>query len=217
MASIKILSGLLILYLLQFTFAKPVADASKFLDSSEDLNISAKDALMLYTGLRFLLIASKYLGESVNISHAILQDEVLLSNDQPEVIEFKNTIRGFLETFDSIENIEEEADEEDFYVIEIFANTTDHYFNLSPELQTPESDFIVEILTKHKVKEMESNIIKEFEEFIVNFKILFEKAREELSKPLLDWYDKFETISDVEEKFEVFNEFGELMKDEIPL
>ncbi|KAM7352105.1 uncharacterized protein ACRADG_004743 [Cochliomyia hominivorax] len=206
MVSNKMFAAILVLFLIQSTFAKPVENNSKSAESSEEKDVSAKDSLTLYTAVQFLAIATKYAEQSANISRDIIKDEELLANEKPEVIEFKKNITKFVESYDSAKDADKALES-----IELFSNTTDHYYELPEDKQTPESEFIVKILNKYKVKDLETDVLKQFDEFLVNFKSLFEKAKGELKKPLLDWYDNFLTITDFEKKFEAFNEFADLV------
>ncbi|KAM7351558.1 uncharacterized protein ACRADG_004353 [Cochliomyia hominivorax] len=205
MRGIKIFSIFVGLVLMQTVFSKPVENTSNSVESSEESD-SAKTVLLLFTATNFLLIASKYAEKSVKIAGKMMKDEDLLANEKPEVMEFKKNMTTFLEAYEATNDLEKI-----FEVLETFSNATDHYLELPKEKETPESMFIVEVLNKYKVKEMEQKLLKDFDEFVVQFKTLFEAAKKEMNKPMLDWYDKFIKLDDFEKKFEAFGDFAELV------
>lgn len=176
------------------------------MDSSEEINLKPKEALMLYTGTNFLLLGSKYAIKSVKTCKEILKDEDLLANDKPEVLEFKKNLTTFLDTFESNKDLEKTFDS-----LEMFGNITDHYLELTEENYTPETKFIARILNKYNVKDMETDFIKDFNSFIEQFKILFEAAKIYMENPILEWYEEFLTIDDFEKKLDSFVKFIELV------
>lgn len=96
-------------------------------------------------------------------------------------------------------------------LFEIYTNATEHYLELPEEKYTPESKFIVELLSKYKCKELETEFVKAFEILLENFMKMFEEAKMFMEKPVLDWYEKFVAIKDFEEKLNAFGEFIELV------
>lgn len=163
---------------------------------------------MLYTATNFLLLGSKFADKSVKVSKKILKDEDLLANDKPEVLEFKQNLTTFLDSLKKNKDLEKAFD-----ILDIFSNTTDHYLELPKEKETPESQFIVQILHKYKVQDMEKDFLKEFDKFLEEFKVLFKAAKNDLDKPILEWYEKFLLIEDSEKKLESFEQFMELLDD----
>lgn len=163
---------------------------------------------MLYTATNFLLLGSKFAEKSVKVSKKILKDEDLLANDKPEVLEFKQNLTTFLDSLKKTKDLEKAFD-----ILDIFSNTTDHYLELPKEKETPESQFIVQILHKYKVQDMEKDFLKEFDKFLEEFKVLFKAAKNDLDKPILEWYEKFLLIEDSEKKLESFEQFMELFDD----
>lgn len=163
---------------------------------------------MLYTATNFLLLGSKFADKSVKVSKKILKDEDLLANDKPEVLEFKQNLTTFLDSLKKTKDLEKAFD-----ILDIFSNTTDHYLELPQEKETPESQFIVQILHKYKVQDMEKDFLKEFDKFLEEFKVLFKAAKNDLDKPILEWYEKFLLIEDSEKKLESFEQFMELFDD----
>lgn len=192
----------------QTTLSKPVENNSNSVDSNEDYPFSPKQTLMLYTGTHFLMLGFKYVDKSVIASKNILKDQDLLDNDKPEILEFKKKLTNFVESFESNKDTDKILE-----VLEVYGNTVDYYLELPKEKETAETQFIVNILKKYKVKDMDEKFTKEFNKFLEEFKVMFEEAKNDLDKPFLEWYEKFVVIEDVEKKIESFEKFLELFGD----
>ncbi|XP_065357422.1 uncharacterized protein LOC135951667 [Calliphora vicina] len=204
MAAYQIYTIFMVLLLIQSTFCKSLGDTANSTDSSTQ-EIQPKQDLLLYTALTFLSIGQSYADKAVNVSRLLLKDADLLANDQAEVLQFKSNLTQFVANYDGNKEAESIWD-----VMEIFVKITDYYYDLPEAKQTSESKFIVNLLNKYNFKEVEAHLIKEFENFVVSFKQLFEETKSYLEKPLLDWYEKFITLEDTEEKIDAVGEFVEL-------
>lgn len=157
-------------------------------------------------GANFMMLGFKYVGKSVKASKNILKDEDLLANNKPEILEFKKKLTNFVESFEDNKDVDKFGE-----VLEVYGNTIDYYLELPKEKETPETQFIVGLLKKYKVKDMDEKFIKEFDKFLEEFKVLFEEAKKDLDKPLVEWYEKFVAIEDVEKKIESFEKFMDLL------
>lgn len=188
----------------QTSLAKPVEDSSNLLDD----DLTPKQNLLIYAGTNFLVLGIKYIDISIIASKEILKDQDLIANNKPEILEFKKKLNTF------VKSIEDDKDAEKFLnVFEIFGKTIDYYLELSKEKETPETQFIVDILKKYKIKDIEGEFNKDFDNFLEEFKVLFEAAKKDMDKSLLEWYEKFAAIEDVEKKIESLEYFLSLFNE----
>ncbi|KAM7351563.1 uncharacterized protein ACRADG_004357 [Cochliomyia hominivorax] len=205
MAAYKTFILLVALISVQVIFAKPVENNFTPEDSSEEVD-STKFFLILYTGTNFINLVKKPVNEAYKMCQKLLKDEELLASKDREVIEFKNNITKFLENYDADDDMDKMFENFDYFV-----NATMPYLELPKDKETPQSEFIVRILNKYKVKDYKIEFMKDFDKFVDNFKTMFEASKTGMKKPVLDWYEKFKTLNAFEEKFESFGEFVDLV------
>ncbi|XP_065357330.1 uncharacterized protein LOC135951581 [Calliphora vicina] len=204
--SYKIYTIFMVLFLTQAALGKSI-DSSNSVDSSEEIkDITPKQSLLIYAVGNFLKLGQQFAEKAFIISRDLLKDESLMASEKPEILEFKKNITMFVEKYETNKETEHVWD-----LFEIYTNATEHYMELPEEKSTPESKFIVELLTKYKCKELETEFVKAFESLLENFMKMFEEAKLVMEKPVLDWYKKFVTITDFEEKLIAFGEFIELV------
>lgn len=163
---------------------------------------------MLYTTINFLVLAGKFVEKSVNATKDMLKDEDLMANNKPEVLEFKKNLTMFLDSIKENDDMEKAFD-----IMDIFINTTNHYLDLPKESETSETQFILDILNKYNIKDIKKGFLKDIDTFLEQFKVLFEAAKKELDKPMLEWFEKFSVIEDAEEKIDSFVKFMEFFDD----
>ncbi|XP_065357062.1 uncharacterized protein LOC135951352 [Calliphora vicina] len=205
MAAYKILAIFMVLFLVQSSLAKPLDDSSNLFDSSEEeirKNPTAAQKLLLFAIDNFLAIGKQYSANAVNVSRNILQDESMVANDKPEVLEFKKNLTMFVEKYEANKKPLQWWD-----IIEIYTDTTDKYSHIPEEKVTPESTFIVEILKKYNSDKMALEIAPKFKIFIDDFEKMFEENKAELDKDMLEWYEKYSHFTDMEQKIDAFSGF----------
>ncbi|XP_065358531.1 uncharacterized protein LOC135952495 [Calliphora vicina] len=198
----KLFTIFLVLFLIQAAFGKSI-DSSKSAESVEEKeSIKPKHLLFIYAAGSFLQLIQQFSDKAADSSRQLLKDDSLLANDQPEVLEFKQNLTMFVEKYDANKETEEVFD-----IMELYGQTVDHYFDLDDDELTPESTFILDVLNKYKHKEIQAEFIKEFDEFVEKFKQIFEKSKSQLGEPELEWYEKFQTLTDFVKRIEALGNF----------
>ncbi|XP_065357385.1 uncharacterized protein LOC135951628 [Calliphora vicina] len=204
MAAYQIYTIFVVLLFIQCSFCKSLGNTGNSTDTSTD-EMEPKQALLLYTAFTFISLGQSYAHKAANLSRLLLKDADLLANNDAEVLQFKSNLTQFVANYDANKEAELVWD-----IMDIYVNITDHYYDLPEAKQTLESKFILNLLNKYNCKKVETQLLKDFEPFVENFKRLFEDAKSVLEKPLLDWYEKFITLKDFEEKIDAIGEFIEL-------
>ncbi|XP_037825578.1 uncharacterized protein LOC119613620 [Lucilia sericata] len=211
MACFKILSIFMVLFLVQNAWGKAIDRSSESSFSSAEIeeirkNPTSSQKLMLFTYDNFITLAKHYSANAANISRLVLKDEAMMANDKPEVLEVKKNLTLYLEQYESNKK------EKDLWdVLEIYTDTVDKYIDMPEDKITPESTFIEEILKKYNAQDVVLEFAVEFISFMSNFSKIFEEEKEHLDKTMLDWYEKYSSISDFEEKVDTFGEFFDLI------
>ncbi|XP_037825579.1 uncharacterized protein LOC119613621 [Lucilia sericata] len=211
MTSYKIYTIFMVLFLtLVFINAKPLEDTFQFFDTSEEeqkirANPTPEQKLLLFTFDNFGSLGKHYGANALEVSRNILKDESLMGNDKPEVLEFKKNLTSFVEKYESNTNPQLMWD-----IIEIYSDTTEKYAHIADDKTTPESSYILELLNKYNARDIAAKFASEFKTFMDNFITMFEENKEHLEKPMLDWYAKFKTLTEYEDKLDAFTGFLEL-------
>ncbi|XP_065358002.1 uncharacterized protein LOC135952127 [Calliphora vicina] len=201
----KIFTIFMVLFLIQTAFGKSI-DSSKSIESvEENEDITPKQFLFIFAAGSFLQLIQQFGEKAVESSRQLLKDDSLLANDQPEVVEFKQNLTMFVENYDTNKETEQVWE-----IMTIYGDTVDYYLELPDEELTPESTFILDLLNKYKHKELETEFIKEFDQLVENFKQMFEESKSDLGEPELQWYEKFQTLTDFEKRLDAFGDFLEL-------
>ncbi|KNC27103.1 hypothetical protein FF38_12691 [Lucilia cuprina] len=210
--SFKIFTIFMVLFLVQNAWGKAIDHSSESLFSSSDeedeirKNPTPAQKLVLFTYDNFVSLAKHYSKSAANISRLVLKDEAMIANDKPEVLEVKKNLTLYLEHYESNKK------EKDLWdILDIYTDTVDKYIDMPEDAITPESTFIEGILKKYNAQDVILEFAVEFISFMSNFSKLFEEQKEHLDKPILDWYEKFSSISDFEEKIDAFSGFLELV------
>lgn len=129
----------------------------------------------------------------------------MLASVEPEVLEFKQNLTKFIEDFDK-------KDSNDIFdSINTIVSISDHYLNLSDEEIMPEPKLIKKLLNKYHAEDVEDHFRKNFAKYADNLASLFDRAKDYLDKPWLDWYEKFKGINDFVEQIEALSEFVKLL------
>lgn len=168
-------------------------------------NPTPAQKLLLYTYDNLVAMGNQYATNAVNVSRKILKDESMVASDKPEIMEFKKNLTMFVKKYESVKNPTVMWD-----VLDIYSNTTDYYLEISEEKVTPESKLIVDTLNKYNTKNVVMEFARQFIVFMDNFTKMFEENKMYLEKPMLDWYEKYKAITDVEEKIDAFADFIDL-------
>lgn len=225
MTLIKFVCSLLVLYLIQVSLiknmtrlliqnshffqtslAKPAENSANFTKPLENNTFTAKEKLMIYTGTEFFILGSIYAEKSVNITKEILKDQDLLASNKPEILVFKKNLTTFLESLEVKKDLEHVFD-----VSQDFANITKPYLELPKEKETTESKFIGDLLNKYHVKVMRIQFEKDFDTFLKYFERLFEAAKNDIEKPILEWHKQFVVLNDFDKKYKSFVKFLHLI------
>ncbi|XP_037825582.1 uncharacterized protein LOC119613624 [Lucilia sericata] len=199
----------MVLFLIQIslTYTKPVKDTYQFYDTSEEdrnirTNPTVKQKLLLFTYDSFISLGLQYANNADVVSNRILNDESLMTNTNPEILEFKNKLKQFVEKYESSRNIRIVWD-----LIDMYTAAVEKYFDIPEDKVTPETSYILELLKKHKGIDVATRFAAEFKKFENNFVSMFEENKEHLEKPMLDWYEKFKSINTTEKKIDAFSGF----------
>ncbi|XP_065358297.1 uncharacterized protein LOC135952335 [Calliphora vicina] len=191
-----ILTIFMVLFLTQATFGKPIDNTSKSEDSAEEINdLTPKQQLLVYVTENLQQVYQPFVENLVHIGHNLLQNDSWVEKDSPKHLELKKNLTMFVERYGATNK---EPKEES-------ANTTE----LPEAAVTPASTFNLDQLIKD-MNQHQMEFIKEFDQFVESFKERFEQSKMLLEKPLLDWYEKFITLTDVRKKLTAFNEFVDL-------
>ncbi|XP_065357470.1 uncharacterized protein LOC135951710 [Calliphora vicina] len=205
MTARKMYTIFMVLFLIQAAFCQPLDNSENTIvstDKTPEIEPKPSLKLVIYLADNLISLGQKYTAKSYNVSRLLLNDETLNANTKPEVLEFKTNLKTFIENYDASKDVTPNWD-----IMETYANITEYYFGLTDENTTPEATFIVDLLNKYHCKELEMEFVSEVEPFVKNFKQMFEENKVNLDKPLLDWYENFETITDFQERFNAFNTF----------
>ncbi|KNC27109.1 hypothetical protein FF38_12695 [Lucilia cuprina] len=158
----------------------------------------------------FISLGLQYANNADVASNRILNDESLSGNTNAEILEFKTKLKEFVEKYESSRNFCMV-----WNIIAMYTDAVDKYFHIPEDKITPENNYILELLKKHKGSDVATRFLAEFKKFENNFVSLFEENKEHLEKPMLDWYEKFKTFNNTEKKIDAFSEFFELFKKEM--
>ncbi|XP_037825574.1 uncharacterized protein LOC119613617 [Lucilia sericata] len=211
MTTFKIYAFFMVLFLAQaLVYAKPLQDTFHFFDTSEEEikireNPTPKQQLLLYTFDNFVYLGKHYGDNAVEVSRHILKDDSLVGNDKPEVLQFKKNLIQFMENYECNSNPQLMWD-----YIDVYSDLTEKYAHITDDNVTPESSYISELLKKYNARDIAIKFANEFQMFMDNFVNMFEANKEHLKKPMLDWYEKFKTLTDFEDKLDSFTGFLEL-------
>ncbi|XP_065358200.1 uncharacterized protein LOC135952270 [Calliphora vicina] len=191
MAAYTMLTIFMVFFLVELSLAKP-------LDDSSDLNLTPAQKIIFNTLHTFYSLGDNYYANAFNVSRNILKDESLMANDKPEVLEFKKNLTMFVENYDVHKDREQLL-----HNIEIYLDTIKKYTDIPEEKLNAESKFIAEIVKKYNTTKMQETI----QSFMKNFDKLFEENKADLDKPMLEWYEKYSSLTDFKQKMVAFHKF----------
>ncbi|XP_065357268.1 uncharacterized protein LOC135951531 [Calliphora vicina] len=209
MVAHKIVNICFVLILIQNVFCKPAEYTSEELDSAIDemrTNGKPEQKLLLLSVDSLQEINEEYAVSAVNFTKHLLKDDALLANDKPEVLEFKKNLTLYLDSNDPSANLTTTND-----ITDNFTDTIKHYVLLPEDKATPESKFIMELLNKHNWVDLQDNLYNDTDKFFKEFLKMIEENKEVLKKPILDWYDKYRTLTDFHEKMDAIIEIVALL------
>ncbi|XP_065357487.1 uncharacterized protein LOC135951723 [Calliphora vicina] len=197
-----------VLSLIQATYCKPVDDDTynRIVGfAPEDMsNLTPIKKIIVYVAVNYLRLAHEYTIKSFNVSQRILMNQDLLTNQTPQVLEFKHNLTRFVEDYEKTKTIPEVVK-----LMNTFPDTTEHYFQLPEEKRTAADTFILDLLKKYNCMDVDMEYAIGFNPFIEKFKLMFEENKKYFEKPVLDWYEKFLAIDDLEEKLKAFMQMME--------
>ncbi|KNC27113.1 hypothetical protein FF38_12694 [Lucilia cuprina] len=136
-------------------------------------------------------MGEKYIEKIVDLSHQIQKDESLELHNEADILEFKQNINNYIESYNMNSPFEVIL-----YKTKHFVESILYYFQLTDEQLTSEFKFIVELLEKYKYQELEEECKNNIKIFIDGFKMKFEENKDYLDKPLLEWYERFSNIEE---------------------
>lgn len=205
-------SGLNSNEVLSSNIANEIGNANQS-ESAEQL--TPKDQLLYFTLIAFRDISQSYVDRAANISHSILNDDDLKPNDSPLIKEFLKNITEFMERYEKYEEIDEL-----FNLVDLYSNTTSHYFELDAALASPDVLNIERKLKKYGSDDLDREFEKEFLRFVDRFYEQMDEykgklSEEELKKEMamLQWLEEFKPIENTEEKIISFEKFFRFYED----
>ncbi|XP_065358148.1 uncharacterized protein LOC135952227 [Calliphora vicina] len=175
------------------------ANEQMFKDETFQTKLKANDSEKpLFSEIEsFVNKLREYSAKFAKASESLLKDETLKANTKAELMEFKKGLQIFLDKYDpSTTNIKEIFD-----AIEIFANLTYYYYQIPKSKLTPECLYIMELLNKYNCRDMVKEMTDYMDDFFKKIIQMFENNKTEYQKPIVDWFEKFITVTDKQQKF----------------
>ncbi|KAI8121063.1 hypothetical protein FF38_12688 [Lucilia cuprina] len=195
----KICAIFMVLFLAQAALAKPS-------ESSVEKDLTPKQELAGYIGISLIALIQDYSEKCIKVSREILRDEDFLARHEPMFVEFKQNLTKFVDAYEAAADAEKKFD-----ILDMFSNTSDFYYEIPEDKYTPESKYIVDVLNKYHYRDIESEMEKEFSPFVEQVMKIFEENKSALDKPTLAWFEKYQHMSDFEEKLNAFSSLLEML------
>lgn len=145
---------------------------------------------------------------AVKVCRQVLKDEAIVSNHHHDVMEFKKNMTLFVEKVEHNHKPKAIWD-----ILEIYTDTIDNFTEIPEGQETAESKVIVEVLEKYNYRNAALEMAKDFKKFMDDFIKMFEKNKADLEKPLLDWYEKYQTLNAFEKKIEAMTDLIDIYDD----
>ncbi|XP_065358487.1 uncharacterized protein LOC135952464 [Calliphora vicina] len=197
MFSFNIFKVLAMLLLVQLAYGKPLKENNFIFDADKHRNdTSPQIQLLVYTSDNLANLSQQFIANATAVCRNILKDESFRANETPEVQLFKNNLTMFVQNYESPKDLQTNSDP-----MQYFVKTITYYLELPEDNRTPESTFILDMLNKYEIKNMKENYVKQFDEFIEKFKQRFEETKEHFDNNMLQWYERFKTLTDFGDRF----------------
>ncbi|XP_065357442.1 uncharacterized protein LOC135951685 [Calliphora vicina] len=203
MATTKLIFCCILFFTLTKTLAIPRPDNSQH-TNEEHPPLTPKEHLFMFTIDGFSNLTAFYVNRAANISEYILKDATLTTTaaDNVAVQEFKKNLTDFLNKYQTHKEFE------DLYVlVEEYSNTTSDYYEMAPEQLTADKTIIVNILRKYGSEQLDKEFKERYDRFAKDFGEEFKKVQIHLERKMLDWFDQFKGITDMNERTVAFDKF----------
>lgn len=178
-------------------------------EESGDDQLTPKDQLLYFTIIAFRDISQTYVDRAANISESLLKDQQLKPNESGFIDEFRKNLTDFLVRYNKYQELEEL-----FNLVDLYSNTTSHYFDHTKELATPDMLIIEGKLKEYGSDDLDKGFEKQFMLFVDSFYEKFDEYKSKINeaelqkeKAMMEWLDQFKPIQNVEEKILSFEKF----------
>ncbi|XP_046806003.1 uncharacterized protein LOC124419693 [Lucilia cuprina] len=195
---------LVYLLILYFTPKNIFAQADSAYADEEPSAVTPKQHLFMFTVEGFKNLTTFYVDRAANISELLLKDATLNNaiDGQSVVQEFKENITDFLNRYHKHKEFEDL-----FELVELYSNTTSDYYEMTREQLSPDIEMIVKTLRKYGSQKLDQDFKVMYEQFVKDFKVEFRKIEIYLDKNMLDWFQQFATIEEMNARTEAFEKF----------
>ncbi|KAI8121065.1 hypothetical protein CVS40_7852 [Lucilia cuprina] len=195
---------LVYLLILYFTPKNIFAQADSAYADEEPSAVTPKQHLFIFTVEGFKNLTTFYVDRAANISELLLKDATLNNaiDAQSVVQEFKENITDFLNRYHKHKEFEDL-----FELVELYSNTTSDYYEMTREQLSPDIEMIVKTLRKYGSQKLDQDFKVMYEQFVKDFKVEFRKIEIYLDKNMLDWFQQFATIEEMNARTEAFEKF----------
>ncbi|XP_037826692.1 uncharacterized protein LOC119614646 [Lucilia sericata] len=191
--------------LVQTTYCKPRDYSSAEIEWAKNvvnINPSASEKLLIFVVDNLMTIPKKYAANAVNTTRYLLKDEALEDISETEMREFKEKLNIVLHEYDPSARKMKSY----YKTMDHFVNMVDYYYGH----HEPKYSIIVSLLDKYDCKNVAMKLNDHLDIFFVEFMKMFRERKHDMSEPLLDWYDRFITLTDMQEKMKSIIEFVDL-------
>ncbi|KAM7352569.1 uncharacterized protein ACRADG_005026 [Cochliomyia hominivorax] len=162
-----------------------------------------KQHLFMFVIESFTKLTTFYADNAANITKNILADDTLNENSENLILQdFKKNLTEFFYKYKRISELVDTME-----LVELYSNLTSDYYGLKEEELNKESKIIVNILRKYGSEKLENDFHTKHGEFVKEFCKEFEKVKVFLEKELLDWFEEFKEITDMNQRTEAFGNF----------
>ncbi|XP_037827750.1 uncharacterized protein LOC119615837 [Lucilia sericata] len=162
------------------------------------------DKILEHTIQNFASIPKHYEVIAANATQYLLKDKALLANHKPEVMEFKSKLNVFMDKYaNSGKDISAS-----YEALDEFVDLTDYYYELPEDKVNDEYKFIIELLNKYNFKDISMELTTRLEKFFETFVKMFDENRSNYEKSVLEHFDKFTSLTNLEEKIKFFIDFA---------
>ncbi|KNC27097.1 hypothetical protein FF38_12681, partial [Lucilia cuprina] len=202
MGKYKIVIILFAIILVQTINAKPRDYSSAEIEWAKNvvnINPSASEKLLIFVVDNLMTIPKKYAANAVNTTSQLLKDEAIEDISKPQMLEFKEKLNMVLHEYDPTAKKMKSY----YKTMDHFGNMVDYYYYH----HEPEYSNIVHLLDKYNCKHIAMKLNDHLDTFFTEFMKMFNENKHDMNQSLLDWYDRFITLTDMQEKMKSIIEF----------
>ncbi|XP_037827556.1 uncharacterized protein LOC119615619 [Lucilia sericata] len=195
---------LLYLLVLSFALKNILAQPDSAHVDEEPSPQTPKQHLFMFSVEGFKNLTSFYVNKAANISDKVLKDATFndAANGHIVLQKFKQNLTDFLNRYQKHQEFEEL-----FELVELYSNTTSDYYEMTREQLNPDMEMIVNVLRKYGSEKLDQDFKVMYEQFVEDFKVEFRKVEMYLDKNMLDWFEQFKTIQEMNARTEAFEKF----------